>query len=76
MHILLIHQAFAALYEPGWTCHHEFARYFPAQSHRMTVIVSPISDLAGSALIPGPLPFCGCRVTVNLDLEWKGNKPV
>jgi glycosyltransferase involved in cell wall biosynthesis len=48
MHILLIHQAFAALDEPGGTRHHEIARYLAEQGHQVTVIASPISYLAGS----------------------------
>lgn len=55
MHILLIHQAFAALDEPGGTRHHEFARYLAAQGHRITVIASPVSYLTGS-LTPIPSP--------------------
>ncbi|GAB4520680.1 MAG: glycosyltransferase family 4 protein [Anaerolineales bacterium] len=47
MHIMLIHQAFAALNEPGGTRHHELARYLSAQGHRVTVIASPISYLTG-----------------------------
>jgi glycosyltransferase involved in cell wall biosynthesis len=49
MHILLIHQAFAALDEPGGTRHHELARFLAAQGHRVTVIASPVSYLTGSA---------------------------
>lgn len=49
MHILLIHQAFAALDEPGGTRHHELARYLADVGHRVTVIASPISYLTGSA---------------------------
>ncbi|PWH12622.1 MAG: glycosyltransferase WbuB, partial [Anaerolineae bacterium] len=48
MHILLIHQAFAALDEPGGTRHHELARYLTAQGHRVTVIASPVSYLTGT----------------------------
>ncbi len=47
MHILLIHQAFAALDEPGGTRHHEMARYLVAEGHRVTVIASPVSYLTG-----------------------------
>jgi len=47
MHILLIHQAFAALDEPGGTRHHELARHLVQQGHRVTVIASPISYLTG-----------------------------
>ncbi len=49
MHILLIHQAFAALDEPGGTRHHELARYLAANDHRVTVIASPVSYLTGTA---------------------------
>ena len=49
MHILLIHQAFAALDEPGGTRHHELARYFAEHGHRVTIIASPISYLTGKA---------------------------
>jgi len=49
MHILLIHQAFAALGEPGGTRHHEMARYLAAHGHRVTVIASPVSYLTGEA---------------------------
>ena len=47
MHILLIHQAFAAIDEPGGTRHHELARYLAAQGHRVTIIASPVSYLTG-----------------------------
>jgi glycosyltransferase involved in cell wall biosynthesis len=49
MHILLIHQAFAALDEPGGTRHHELARYLVEKGHRVTIIASPISYLTGRA---------------------------
>jgi glycosyltransferase involved in cell wall biosynthesis len=49
MHILLIHQAFAALDEPGGTRHHEMALYLENQGHRVTVIASPLSYLTGQA---------------------------
>ena len=54
MHILLIHQAFAALDQPGGTRHHELARHLAARGHRVTVIASPVSYLTGS-LTPTPL---------------------
>jgi glycosyltransferase involved in cell wall biosynthesis len=56
MHILLIHQAFAAIDEPGGTRHHEFALHLVAQGHQVTVIASPVSYLTGSALTPHPSP--------------------
>jgi len=49
MHILLIHQAFASLDEPGGTRHHELARYLASQGHRVTIIASPISYLTGKS---------------------------
>jgi glycosyltransferase involved in cell wall biosynthesis len=49
MHILLIHQAFAALDEPGGTRHHEMARYLAGRGHRVTVIASPVSYLTGAS---------------------------
>jgi len=55
MHILIIHQAFASLSEPGGTRHHEFARLLAARGHQVTVIASPVSYITG-ALTPTPLP--------------------
>ena len=52
MHILLVHQAFAALDEPGGTRHHELARYLAGRGHRLTIIASPVSYLTGS---PSPV---------------------
>ena len=48
MHILIIHQAFASLNEPGGTRHHEFARLLTARGHKVTVIASRISYITGS----------------------------
>lgn len=48
MHILIIHQAFASLDEPGGTRHYEFARLLAARGHRITVIASPISYITGA----------------------------
>lgn len=50
MHILLIHQAFAALDEPGGTRHHELARFLRSRGHQVTIIASPISYLTGEDL--------------------------
>jgi glycosyltransferase involved in cell wall biosynthesis len=55
MHILLIHQAFAALDEPGGTRHHELARYLVGRGHQVTIIASPVSYLTGASLAPAPL---------------------
>jgi glycosyltransferase involved in cell wall biosynthesis len=50
MHILLIHQAFVALDEPGGTRHHELAQHLAGRGHRVTIIASPISYLTGAAV--------------------------
>ena len=56
MHILLIHQAFASLNEPGGTRHHELARYLVEKGHQITVIASPVSYLTGKLIFfTGPL---------------------
>ncbi len=47
MHILLIHQAFAAIDEPGGTRHHELALYLAEMGHRVTIVASPVSYLTG-----------------------------
>jgi glycosyltransferase involved in cell wall biosynthesis len=49
MHILLIHQAFVTLDEPGGTSHHELARGLAARGHRVTVIASTVSYLTGKS---------------------------
>jgi glycosyltransferase involved in cell wall biosynthesis len=47
MHILLIHQAFAAIDEPGGTRHHEMTLHLAELGHQVTVIASPVSYLTG-----------------------------
>ena len=47
MRILIIHQAFASLDEPGGTRHLEFARLLAARGHSVTVIASPVSYVTG-----------------------------
>ncbi len=47
MHVLLIHQAFAAIDEGGGTRHYELARYLIQQGYQFTIITSPISYLTG-----------------------------
>lgn len=68
MQILLIHQAFTTLDEPGGTRHHELARYFASQGHRLTVITSPISYLTGKSG-SGKVAWCekqhdGAEITI------------
>jgi len=50
MHILIIHQAFASLDEPGGTRHYEFARLLTERGHKVTVIASPVSYITGAPL--------------------------
>jgi len=50
MHILLIHQAFAAIDEPGGTRHHELALHMAGKGHRVTIIASPVSYLTGKSV--------------------------
>jgi glycosyltransferase involved in cell wall biosynthesis len=52
MHILIVHQAFASLDEPGGTRHDEFARLLAARGHQVTVIASSVSYLTGAPLPP------------------------
>ena len=47
MHILLIHQAFVSLDEPGGTRHHEMAQFLAQRGHRVTIIASSVSYLTG-----------------------------
>ncbi len=47
MKILLIHQAFAALDEPGGTRHHELARHLQGRGHPVTIITGQGSYLTG-----------------------------
>ncbi len=56
MHILLIHQSFVALNEPGGTRHYELARYLVEKGHRVTVIASPVSYLTGGAAASSSAP--------------------
>ncbi|MGC8855260.1 MAG: glycosyltransferase family 4 protein, partial [Anaerolineae bacterium] len=51
MHILIIHQAFASLGEPGGTRHYEFARFLASRGHQVTVIASPVSYITGAPTV-------------------------
>jgi glycosyltransferase involved in cell wall biosynthesis len=53
MHILLIHQAFTELGEPGGTRHHELARQLVAYGHQVTVISGQVSYLTGERTAEG-----------------------
>jgi len=48
MHILLIHQAFVSLEEPGGTRHYEMAHFLAERGHTVTVIASTVSYLTGT----------------------------
>jgi glycosyltransferase involved in cell wall biosynthesis len=56
MHILLIHQAFAALNEPGGTRHHELAQHLVQRGYRVTVIASALTYLTGGSQ-EGKIPW-------------------
>ena len=64
MHILLVHQAFAALDEAGGTRHHELARFLVKRGHRVTIIASPVSYLTGkeNSHKPNQLPEPGITI--------------
>jgi len=47
MHILLIHQAFVSLEEPGGTRHVEMARFLARRGHKVTIIASRVSYMTG-----------------------------
>ncbi len=49
MHVLLIHQAFASVDEPGGTRHHEMARYLVEHGHKVTVITGTRSYMTDAA---------------------------
>jgi glycosyltransferase involved in cell wall biosynthesis len=51
--ILLIHQAFASLDEPGGTRHHELARHLQGLGHRFTIITGQGSYLTGDITTSG-----------------------
>jgi glycosyltransferase involved in cell wall biosynthesis len=50
MHVLMVHQAFVAINEPGGTRHHEMAQHLVAQGHRVTVLAGQVSYLTGERL--------------------------
>jgi glycosyltransferase involved in cell wall biosynthesis len=52
MHILVIHQSFVALNEPGGTRHYELARNLVEKGHQVTIIASPVSYLTGAQSAP------------------------
>jgi glycosyltransferase involved in cell wall biosynthesis len=66
MHILIIHQAFASLDEPGGTRHYEFARLLSAHGHRVTVIASPVSYITGA-----PTPLASAGHSPPLRSKWR-----
>ena len=57
MHILLLHQAFVALDEPGGTRHFELARLLAERGYKVTIIASPVSYLTGEVGTAAPSFF-------------------
>jgi glycosyltransferase involved in cell wall biosynthesis len=53
VNILLIHQAFASLDEPGGTRHHELARHLQGRGHRSIIITGQGSYLTGDRTTSG-----------------------
>lgn len=53
MQVLLIHQAFATMDEPGGTRHHELARQLAIAGYKVTVITGKVSYLTGQAASSG-----------------------
>lgn len=49
MHILLIHQAFAAPDDAGGTRHYEICSRLVSRGHQVTVVTSPLNYLSGQA---------------------------
>jgi glycosyltransferase involved in cell wall biosynthesis len=64
MHVLIVHQAFASLDEPGGTRHHEFAHLLTANGHRVTVIASPVSYITGGKTSVSQAPEEGDQVRI------------
>ena len=60
MKILLIHQFFASLDEPGGTRHHELARRLADLGHHVTIIASPVSYLTGTSQ-KARVPWVECQ---------------
>jgi len=48
MHVLIIHQAFAAPSEAGGTRHYEFARHLASHGHQVTVVAGRVSYLTAA----------------------------
>ena len=67
-HILIIHQAFASLDEPGGTRHYEFARLLADRGERVTIIASPVSYITGRSSIPEPSSIKTERISNNLTI--------
>jgi len=71
MHILIIHQAFASLDEPGGTRHYEFARLLASRGHQVTVIASPVSYITG---VPTPSAVGTSPTSKGNGGGWEGVK--
>jgi len=72
VHILLIHQAFAALDEPGGTRHYELARFLADRGHQVTIIASPVSYLTGNLGVLGQKTSRNTQISGNFPFPRKG----
>lgn len=68
MHILLIHQAFTEIDQPGGTRHAEFADHLAAQGHRVTIIASSVSYLTGKKEKPPSSPGSAPKSTPQIEV--------
>jgi glycosyltransferase involved in cell wall biosynthesis len=68
MHILIIHQAFASLDEPGGTRHFEFARLLAKRGFHVTVIASPVNYITGFASALGASSGDGAESTDGVNI--------
>src|SRR3972149_287545 len=68
VHILLIHQAFAALDEPGGTRHYELARFLADRGHQVTIIASPVSYLTGNLGVLGQKTSRNTQISGNIKI--------
>lgn len=70
MHILLIHQAFAAPNQPGGTRHFELARYLVEWGHQVTVVSSDVSYLTGATIHRSERSLWTTTKEAGVEMRW------